>query len=354
MIKRSFSEFSMQRAVSNQDIHKTLLKYETFYKLLNGQIADEALQLGKRDASSGLGPIFRNLYEALSQSYKVTQEFIKHSLDHHPIDLTQPSETLDSIGDDEAFEVFDLQNLSFTISSGRVLMYDRNGVFTAATVLSVPMYISAVKKNNPSSSGADTLTNISLSDIRRNLIASSTMGSSAASDTKQQVELKKEQVVKDSFVYALVLLPLQDADMEISVGGSNFKTVDSSDPDVKQLVDNALVRQFEVEGGVGVRYSIEKVKLSDVALISSAFVSVPADMPRHVSNYTSLGPISEYVNQLYTFVKPVDNEGIIGAAVSELVPLDLQKSFKRNDVHAALIQNKLDTSAHFLTSCKPI
>lgn len=331
MIKRSFSEFSMQRAVSNIDIRKALVKYEKLLYLINSRITEELMLLNARPVSSntsddmrvGLGALFEDVHESLRKSYELTQEFVKTSVRSYPINVGNAVNELAVPG----YSAVLLANLGFAINKGRLLIIKHCGTVALCMALSEPVFL---VKDVPTVTTSVT-SGGSLSDIRRSLMASSTasIGTSTkeTNDSKDKSENQYEFVMKEGYLYALVLVAPSETEI-IAVTVEDKETL--------------LVGECVVDDSTTVCYRIEKVKLSDITVVSNIL-----EHPTFSLDPKTYHEESWNVSVLKLY-HSIDRGVYHGGA---LHALDLQRALKRSDVDAAVSQNHLDAAINFISSC---
>lgn len=321
MIKRSFSEFSMQRAVSNKDIHRALVKYEKFSAMLSIRISDELSAL-KQTGQEGLVSIMSDTHDSLRQCFELTQSFINTSVRMHPLDIEILVDTVQVSG----FSAVLLQNLASAVHMGRVFISKLNGHPVVSMALSEPVYLS--KEAPPVKAGTSAIGG-SLSDIRRSLMA----GSAAGSDTKSAKEVRAEDVLGSAFVYAVVLVPPD-------IGNSSVASKDALEQDTTTLVTGDCT----LPGGLRLTYWITKVKLSEICLIVDTVetTSLSVDPSSYVES-----AFQDAVGKLYPYVAPLGST----EPDTSVRALNLQRTLRRTDVDAAVTQNQLDASSHFITAC---
>lgn len=331
MIKRSFSEFSMQRAVNGKDIHKALVKYERFYRLINDQISNEMILLNaKGDSDFSTGPpvesLYRDIYNSFVGSYRLTQCFINFSFSQHPIDMETGKREKDG-----KFLTVPLPNIALAVAKGRIIFSNRNNFASIAVALSSPIYYSVCEAEGVPTSNKGG----GFSDVRRNLITSSAVTANA-SKSKAKAEKQIEDARKTSFIYALLLVPPAGIAHDGTSGDSGIH-VDS---------DSELSGECDIPDSDSVKYAIVKMLLTEIALISSVTIDTNVSLECHSSK-----AVSETVRQLYEYVAPISAKSNSQESI-EVSALDLQRALRRTDVDAAVIQNELDANSVFLLSSK--
>lgn len=333
MIKRSFSEFAIQRAVSNKDTHQALIKSEKFLTLINNQISDDISNVSK-DSEAATQSMFEDLHESLRQSYELTQAFISSSVRTNPPDKTRRSEGI-TVND---CTVVPLLNLSLAINRGRIFLCKRCDCAVIAMALSEPLFPLKEEPVIVATANSNANAGSSLSDIRKKLLATSVQPtvSSNVNATMDKGESVIDEALKDGFVIALVLLPPANSTTDLTM-------VEDSPHLNKALITG----EYTSDSGLLLNYSIERVKLADIAVITDAldFTALSVDP----ITYSDVN-INNSVQTLFHFVRALKNNAIQGT----LHALDLQKTLRRSDIDAAVMQNQLDAASQYVTLCKSV
>jgi hypothetical protein len=404
MIKRSFSEFSMQRALSSRDISSTIARLEHYVELIEAHterldsVGDEdLLTLSKEEVVVVLKSTAEEIFEALTNCKSITQHFFSACRRQN---LT--NQNLSSIGTTKTSP--DLFASSGALAPGRVLLTSatpdaQETTKSASQGISSTFgpsgacVISGVVFDEPTAGTSGSIGGLGGGDasgIRRSMVtsasASSSITNSGASSTSSINSsgspsgslMSDEDWLKLAYVWAVMIVPPRVYSDVTADASSVTEETEASKPSAAAAVERGpkpLKRQgddefggYKLKGGpssinvdnkhktkelvkqldfVENTYPLDgSVEYAIIKLrLSDIALITDVTLPNGgliTSNNAS--EVKQVAESLVRLLKPNANDGDINA-------LNLPRAFKRIDVDATVQQDRLAPLAKHVLQC---